>query len=181
MLAAGSYRMAAFAKYLPKFGFQPVVFTVALNRLSWNGSLDEFSETNYPIYRLPGMHVGTVISRLFKNRIAGYGKGRQTFRTSKATIAKRAMGFAYDELLTFPDPQWPWYVAGRHQAIKAAKKVRPDIVFSSALPFSSHLLAADIKKKFNIPWVADYRDLWSGFPRRSQWRLSLRCKQKSLS
>jgi hypothetical protein len=32
---------------------------------------------------------------------------------------------------------------------------------SSSSPFSSHLVAREVSKVYGIPWVADYRDLWS--------------------
>lgn len=178
MITAGSYRVAAFAKHLPSYGFQPVVLTTELNRFSWGGTLDDFPEPGYPIYRIPGLQMGTLMSRLFNDRIAGYGQTRQAFRGPNANPVKKILGIAYDEVLTFPDPQWPWYVLGRQQALRVARKVRPDIVLSSALPFSSHLLAAYIKKKLNVPWVADYRDLWSMSHFTSQSRISINFRKK---
>jgi hypothetical protein len=35
------------------------------------------------------------------------------------------------------------------------------VVFSSSSPFTAHLVAHEISAKFNVPWVADYRDLWT--------------------
>jgi hypothetical protein len=179
MIAAGAYRMAAFAKYLPKFGFQPIVLTIKLNRLTWNGPIDDdCSKGNYPVHRISGAHFGVIATRLFGKYISGYGKSRQEFRSSKASIVKRLLGFIYDDVISLQDPQWLWYILGRYQAIKIAKRVKPDILLSSALPFSSHLLAAAIKRKLNIPWIADYRDLWSGSSLGSEVRLTRLCKEK---
>ena len=179
MIAAGAYRMAAFAKYLPQFGFHPIVLTVKLNSLSWNGPIDDdSSKGNYPVYRISGAHVGVIATRIFGKHISGYGKSRQEFRSSQASIVKRILGFIYDDVISLQDQQWPWYILGKYQAIKIAKRVKPHILLSSALPFSSHLLAAAIKRKLNIPWVADYRDLWSGFPLGSEVRLTRLWKEK---
>lgn len=35
-----------------------------------------------------------------------------------------------------------------------------DIMISTSPPESAHLIAAEIKKRYGIPWIADLRDLW---------------------
>lgn len=46
---------------------------------------------------------------------------------------------------------------------------RPDIVISSAMPFSIHLIAMRISSYLTIPWIADNRDLWASSPYRSRF------------
>ena len=49
----------------------------------------------------------------------------------------------------------------RHAALRAQKLVpAPErtVVFSTSPPLSTHLAAAQIKKKLGIPWIADFRD-----------------------
>lgn len=41
-----------------------------------------------------------------------------------------------------------------------------DLIISTAPPFSIHLVARDLAKKYSIPWVADNRDLWASSPYR---------------
>jgi glycosyltransferase involved in cell wall biosynthesis len=45
----------------------------------------------------------------------------------------------------------------------------PDVVISSALPFSSHMVAKKLAKIYNCPWVADNRDLWAISPYRKRF------------
>lgn len=35
-----------------------------------------------------------------------------------------------------------------------------DIIYSTSAPYTSHLIAYDLKKQFNIPWICDFRDPW---------------------
>jgi glycosyltransferase involved in cell wall biosynthesis len=37
-----------------------------------------------------------------------------------------------------------------------------DAIFSSSGPPSSHIVAARLQRASGLPWIADYRDLWSG-------------------
>src|SRR5205807_973392 len=38
---------------------------------------------------------------------------------------------------------------------------QPDVIFSSALPPTSHLVARRLSRKARLPWVAEFRDLWT--------------------
>ena len=64
-----------------------------------------------------------------------------------------------------------YYWPDRYQYwIKPAGKVsgeiieswRPDVIISSAPPFSGVMLAQQLSSKYDIPWTADFRDLWAG-------------------
>ncbi|MBS4033885.1 MAG: glycosyltransferase, partial [Ignavibacterium sp.] len=53
------------------------------------------------------------------------------------------------------------------------KKFPFDIVISSYGPAGSHFIASKIKKKYNVYWVSDYRDLWYGYHgSKSKWFIS---------
>ena len=41
---------------------------------------------------------------------------------------------------------------------------RPDVLYSSAPPFSGHLAALLLKRLHPVPWVADFRDPWASNP-----------------
>ncbi|CAN2169988.1 GT4_WbuB-like domain containing protein [Candidatus Nanopelagicaceae bacterium] len=41
------------------------------------------------------------------------------------------------------------------------KTKKYDLVLSSSSPFTAHIIARNIAQQLNIPWVADYRDLYS--------------------
>jgi hypothetical protein len=75
------------------------------------------------------------------------------------------LGRIYKILLNFPDGQIGWYLF----AIKASKKIiyegwKPDFIYASAHPPTTFLIARRIASKFDIPWVAEYRDLWTDSP-----------------
>jgi len=75
----------------------------------------------------------------------------------------------------FPDKHVGWrrhLKPALHQAIKTFK---PDLIYVSAPPHSQILHVADVAKKTDIPWVAEFRDLWADepFPQAPTWRRKL--------
>jgi glycosyltransferase involved in cell wall biosynthesis len=76
---------------------------------------------------------------------------------------------AYRSMLSIPDAQAGWIP----YAIKFGKKLfaswRPGLIYSTALPFSSHVAAARLATIAGCPWVGEYRDLYSGNPYSEVW------------
>lgn len=65
--------------------------------------------------------------------------------------------------------RWPDIHAGwRHPAVRAGATIladwRPDMIYASAPPVTSLLIADDISRRYGIPWVAELRDLWVDDP-----------------
>ncbi len=161
MQAIGSYRIASFAKYLTNYGFQPLVISAAVNEKTWFGPMDQETATGDEVVRIRGVQLDALVRRVFGKRVSKVGTRRSDFRSKRLDVFKRFLAFCYDEVLAFPDPEWPWYRMGRNRALHVAKEFEPDILLSSAPPFSSHLMGGHIQHRLKIPWVADYRDLWS--------------------
>ena len=67
----------------------------------------------------------------------------------------------YQAIFAFPDTERTWYKS----AISKFKEIKKDNKFDaiiSSSPFPTvHLVANHIKKEIDIPWIADFRDLWS--------------------
>ncbi len=71
----------------------------------------------------------------------------------------------------FPDPLVRWLPRAWRRAEEVLAKHRFDAVVTTSFPFSSVLLGRMAKERFGLPWVAEFRDLWTEdprFPRRSK-------------
>lgn len=66
--------------------------------------------------------------------------------------------------ISYPDEYRGWKnIALKH--IEEHKLLEDiDLIFSSSSPITTHLIAHQIKNKYDIPWVADLRDAWSQNP-----------------
>jgi glycosyltransferase involved in cell wall biosynthesis len=68
-------------------------------------------------------------------------------------------------LLEIPDPYWGWYVPATRMACHLMVAERVAAVFSSVPPYTAHLVARFLRKRFDVPWLADFRDPWTHNPR----------------
>lgn len=67
----------------------------------------------------------------------------------------------------YPDPAVGWIANAFCKALQMHRQSPFSAVFSTAWPASAHVAAAAFSSSTGVPWVADYRDLWSGYPYRS--------------
>jgi hypothetical protein len=110
----------------------------------------DWFDVNWPINKLLGAQG---IASL-KNKI-----GRKNNIKSKIIEWLKLL---YSKFIHVPDQHIGWYFS----AVKKSYSViedgfTPDIIFSSATPYTSHLVAKKVSGKYNIPWVAEFQDLWS--------------------
>ena len=64
----------------------------------------------------------------------------------------------------FPDDKATWARRAHAPALALLRAERFDLVFSTAPPMSAHALASRLARQAGLPWVADYRDLWTENP-----------------
>jgi glycosyltransferase involved in cell wall biosynthesis len=63
--------------------------------------------------------------------------------------------------ITWPDGGIGWLPFALWAGLRAVRRDRPDVIFSSSPPQSGHLAALVIHRLTGIPWVADFRDEWA--------------------
>jgi glycosyltransferase involved in cell wall biosynthesis len=66
--------------------------------------------------------------------------------------------------LLFPDEMAAWIVPAIVAGARIMRRERFDAILTTALPTSVHVAGACLSRVFGTPWLADYRDLWSGNP-----------------
>jgi glycosyltransferase involved in cell wall biosynthesis len=64
----------------------------------------------------------------------------------------------------FPDTVVGWLPAAIWHAVTEIRESRPDVLYSSYLPATSHLAALIVHRLTGVPWVADFRDAWALSP-----------------
>lgn len=145
--ASGSVRPAMLAKYLVKYGHECTVLTIGLNSIPQKD--DNFIK----------MNDGIITVRVPLQVIIPYGlytNDRKNPNFLHKVIRK---------LTTYwtPDVFYYWSIKAAKEYIKAPPII-PDVVFSTALPFSMHIAGSLVSKEFNATWIADFRDLWIDNP-----------------
>lgn len=81
--------------------------------------------------------------------------------------ASRTIQFVQRRFLPYND-QLPWIPHAVHAAREIITRRPVSLVFSTSPPICSHLAASEIKRRFGVKWVADFRDPLYGNPFRNR-------------
>ncbi len=84
--------------------------------------------------------------------------------TQKKSLRRRIISFfagLYRFIFYTPDAQIGWYSFALTAGRGLLTNFQADVIFASASPYTSLLIAKKLAAEYNIPWVADLRDLWA--------------------
>lgn len=151
-----SLRLRGLAKYLPEFGWEPVILTAKLPGVP--EPQYHVIETSYPgdAVSIWKGRLGLAPDKMFQEQI---GIPR-ALREDRNSFTGRAVNLARG-VIAYPDDQKHWYPVAVREGDELLKNRRFDALLSSSGPVTCHLIAKELKKKHGIPWVADFRDLWT--------------------
>lgn len=166
----GSVRMGKFAKYLPQFGWEPRVLTV--NRADDPSKLMDLEIDGTYVYKTPYFTIGDSLSSkiLSPSSVDSIGKvqlaGKENLWKKLALKSIQGLRPVYDapviNKLIWDPMGWYFRAVKRGREIIAKEKI--DIILSTYNPSLPHLIASQLNRQTGIPWVADFRDLWSHNP-----------------
>jgi len=160
---SGVFRGQRLTKYLPEFGFQPVVvhFTGVPDQLEDQSLVQELGPglVNYPVKFIEPSVRG--IKKWLRER---RGEGPQE-KTLKLTRAERGLflglgAWARDRIL-IPDVAVTWLPMVLPVLDRLVAEHHPLAVFTTSSPETSHVLGWHLKHKYRLPWIADFRDPWT--------------------
>jgi glycosyltransferase involved in cell wall biosynthesis len=153
---SGTQRSVKFANYLPEFGWEPIVVTVENpDGLASDGAL--LKEVN-PGTRIERVPLG---SEVLAKRIA---------RALKFILPEErgaeGLSWRIRALWTIPD-QWAfWRPTVIQRALEIYENEGFDCIYATGFPWTSFLIARELSCKTGVPYVLDFRDLWT------DWNLS---------
>src|SRR5262245_14794259 len=166
----GAYSCAQIARYLPLYGWEPVVLTVREKYIDdpYLGDNDA-GRVNGPdlIIRTSKFPHPSDIYRRFKSRSpagkASHDGGRKAVSPPDGANDKSALRTARDLLLSLscvPDKYNGWLIPAVAAGLRAIKRTGAGVICSSAPYFTSHLAGAWLGVLPGLPWVAHFRDPW---------------------
>lgn len=154
---SGVQRWLKFAKYLPQFGWQPVIYTPLNPEVnSEDASLaKDISPTLEVVKRkiLEPYNIYKILS----------GKKKNAKIRANAVAQNNSGGISVFIRGNFfiPDPR-VWWVKPSVKFLKKYLTENPaDAIVSTGPPQSMHLIAKKLHAEFGIPWIADFRDPWT--------------------
>jgi len=164
-LGSGIHRVLGWVRYLPQFGFEPVVLTARRPFApGWDADLARRIPEGVIVVRTPWIYPGGWVKRLRS------GATRTRGSTSPAAsplvpidASSRLAGvrdWAHRHLLV-PDAAVGWYPYALPAARRAVRDHGCEAIVSTSPYPTSHLVAMTASRRERTPWIADFRDLWS--------------------
>jgi len=155
----GSVRSRGLARYLPKYGWEPTILT---NKTPGGSDLNRDFSPNLKI-------IETEYEDLFEKWKRGlHLKPDQTVQSQLGAAQSKDRNHFLDfslkvwrELFAYPDVKKNWFKPALKNGDEILSNDDFDAIISSSSPVTSHLVARKLKKKWNVPWIADLRDLWT--------------------
>jgi glycosyltransferase involved in cell wall biosynthesis len=144
MGGGGVQRSAKFAKYLPEFGWEPVVVAAA-DPLYW--ARDDTLLSDIP--------PGTIVRRLSPSR-------PHLLYSLVAAITSDAVSQDVLSNIIIPDDRVFWALKAALAARTIIKQRAINLIYTTSPPHSAHLAGLILKRVTGLPWVADFRDPWTG-------------------
>lgn len=170
--ASGAVRAAKLAEHLQAKGHDVRVLTAAPQ------ALPPTLETSFPRRNVlttawwrveaPLDALRARIGARIRQQAANATTSGSASETRGRSRAERAV-MAYRSIVAIPDAQVGWIRAATNAGRQLFVSWRPDLIYSTALPFSSHVVAARLARAAGCPWVGEYRDLFSGNPYSDLW------------
>lgn len=151
---SGVQRTLKFVKYLPQYGWNPTVLTIGNTAYYAKDEslLKELEQQEIRIVRTQSSDANAVLHKKAKDVIKMPKEGTRKFLTYLS------------DCFFIPDNKIGW----KKHAVKAAaeliKKQKFDVIFATAPPVTDFLIGVELKKRFGIPLVIDYRDSWLNYP-----------------
>ena len=159
---SGVQRWLKMSKYLPEYGWQPVIYTPEEGEYPiLDASLEKDVAPEAEIIRRPIVEPYTLYKKFLgikksESVKVGFIKENRKKLGWKENFSRWIRGNCF-----IPDARCLW-VKPSVNYLKSYLKVHPvDAIVSTGPPHSMHLIAMKLKEATGIHWIADFRDPWT--------------------
>lgn len=156
-VSVGGLRPSYWYENFKKMGLFPIVVTRNWNPIHGN-ALDYIQPSKTKEIEIEETGKGILIKTPYKATLSN----RLTLKGEKDPISNllKKTSTGWNEI-----GQWFLPIGTKYELYKAAKNFlkdnKVDVIIATGEPFILFKYASKLSRKFNIPWVADYRDAWS--------------------
>lgn len=177
--SGGVYRTLRLVKYLPEHDWTLNVLTLSESTLPHGTVVDEGlteqipastriyrADARFPLDRLNSIRALAKSPR-HKNGTNPKSSGSLKSSIKDSSVSrKRGRLQSIKDRVTLPfmtpDRLIGWVRPATRLGLHAVRAENVDLIYSSAPPFSNHLVGRALKAKSGKPWIADFRDPWLG-------------------
>lgn len=158
----GSFRPLRFTKYLPDFGWNPIVIAVkGRNDIPRDPSLLDYVPKDLQTFRVKSFEPFCFFSSR-NNALEGNSQYLQNFNhvLTMPSQRRREVINVLNNLVSIPDPMMYWIPSVVFKGAKIHSSKPYQAIITTSPPHSSHLAGLCLATCFQIPWFVDFRDPW---------------------
>ncbi|HEV8500072.1 MAG TPA: glycosyltransferase [Casimicrobiaceae bacterium] len=152
--SSGIQRTLRFAKYLPEFGWEPIVLTASPR------AYDDVGD----------------------DLLADIPQGMQVTRAFALDTARHlALAGRYPAFLARPDRWKTWWLGAVPAGLRLIRRFAPQALWSTYPVATAHAIGCTLQRRSALPWIADFRDPMAqdGYPPDPRtWRAYQRIEQR---
>ncbi len=163
----GAIRVGKLARYLDRRGHDLRVLTADIGgdrSLPLEIPEEQVIYTNYENHE---DWLTTVVRPFLRRPAIALGARGELSPVDGGTSSKSAwesLRRHYYGLLHIPDLRRNWIKTAIPAGRQLMKEWKPDIIFASAPPITGLIISTRLSRAFDVPWIADFRDLWVDSP-----------------
>ncbi len=168
----GVMRWLKMSKFLPELDWQPIIYTPE----NPDSSVTDESLKNEIHPNIVELKTPIWEPYNFYRKLTGKKSGE---KFKAGYISEASSGNWKNKLSVFvrgnfmiPDPRKFWIKPSIKYLSQFLEDNKVDAIVSTGPPHSMHLIALGLKKKFDIPWIADFRDPWTNIDFYEKLRLT---------
>jgi glycosyltransferase involved in cell wall biosynthesis len=157
----GVMRWLKMSKFLPELGWQPIIYTPENPDPSvTDESLLKEIHPEIIEIKTPIWEPYDVYRKLTGKKSGAKFKAGYISEASEGNWKSKLSVFVRGNFL-IPDPRKFWINPSVKYLTYYLEENPVDLIISTGPPHSMHLIALGLKEKFDIPWIADFRDPWT--------------------
>ena len=148
-------RIPGLARYLPEFGWEPIILTPPLTTRP---------EAWLRVVETPYRDSLGLLKKLLRISPEADDLRREVKGKLGIKAARPLLDFLLtrgSEIINYPDSRKGWMPFAIEAGSRVIKEEKVTAILSSSSPVTSAVIARELKTRHGIPWVADFRDLWS--------------------
>ncbi len=166
---SGTHRTLAFVRHLHRLGWDATVLTVDPSNEPLDENLSDLVPPSTVVIRsrwFDVLHWIKSLRRSIQSCERLFASHRAVHRQSK-NENRKSFGNWLSRFLMTPDSRIGWIPFAVRAGLRAIRRCRPDVLYSTSPYMSAHLVALVLHYCRRIPWVADFRDPWVDNPFRN--------------
>ena len=153
----GVQRVLKFCKYLPKYGWEPIILSVSDGDFPVLDESLRLEVENFLVFKTKPFSLHKIFNFFNKKKNTPTFQLSSSFNDSLFVKLSRWIRLN----IIIPDGRVGWLPGAVKKGNDIIRQHKIKAILSTAPPYTAHLISKSLSLSNKIPWVADFRDPWT--------------------